>query len=153
MRGPTLFSGYWRDDAATREDFRGGWFHLGDLFRRRADGRYDYVDRRKYLIKSGGENIYPAEIERVLLADSRVVDAVVVRRKDPRWGEVPVALVVTRDADLDPGDLARRCRAALAGFKQPKEIRVVAADRISRSTTGKIQRRVLEDWVSAEDGY
>jgi fatty-acyl-CoA synthase len=153
MRGPTLFSGYWRDDAATREDFRGGWFHLGDLFCRRADGRYDYVDRRKYLIKSGGENIYPAEIERVLLADPRVVDAVVVRRKDPRWGEVPVALVVTRDADLDPGDLARRCRAALAGFKQPKEIRVVAADRISRSTTGKIQRRVLEDWVSADDGY
>jgi fatty-acyl-CoA synthase len=152
MRGPTLFSGYWRDDDATREDFRGGWFHLGDLFRRRADGRYDYVDRRKYLIKSGGENIYPAEIERVLLSDTRVVDAVVVRRKDPRWGEVPVALVVTRDADLDPSDLARRCRAALAGFKQPKEIRLVAAGRISRSTTGKIQRRVLEDWVSDGEG-
>ena len=150
MRGPTLFGGYWRDDAATRADFRGGWFHLGDLFRRRADGRYDYVDRRKYLIKSGGENIYPAEIERVLLADTRVIDAVVVRRKDARWGEVPVALVVTRDANLDPADLALRCRAALAGFKQPKEIRLVAADPIARSTTGKIQRRALEDWIDSD---
>ena len=125
MRGPTLFSGYWRDDAATAEDFRGGWFHMGDMFCRRPDGCYDYVDRRKYLIKSGGENIYPAEIERVLLGDARVADAVVVRRKDARWGEVPVALVVAREAIPDVGELAGRCRAALAGFKQPKEIRVV----------------------------
>ena len=88
----------------------------------------------------------------MLLSDARVVDAVVVRRKDPRWGEVPVALVVARDADLDTRDLAQRCRAALAGFKQPKEIRLVAADRISRSTTGKVQRRVLEDWVSRNEG-
>ncbi len=121
MRGPTLFSGYWRDDAAALEDFRGGWFHLGDLLRRRPDGLYDYVDRRKYLIKSGGENVYPAEIERVLLADARVADAVVVRRKDAKWGEVPVALVVTHDANLDAAELARRCRTALAGFKQRRK--------------------------------
>ena len=148
MRGPTLFSGYWRDEAATAEDFRGGWFHMGDMFRRRPDGRYDYVDRRKYLIKSGGENIYPAEIERVLLGDPRVADAVVVRRKDARWGEVPVALVVAREA-VDVGELAGRCRAALAGFKQPKEIRLVSAERIARSTTGKIRRRDLEEWLAS----
>ena len=149
MRGPTLFSGYWRDEAATAEDFRGGWFHMGDMFSRRADGRYDYVDRRKYLIKSGGENIYPAEIERVLLADPRVADAVVVRRKDSRWGEVPVALVVAREAIPNVDDLATRCRSALAGFKQPKEIRLVSAEQIARSTTGKIQRRALEEWVAS----
>jgi fatty-acyl-CoA synthase len=149
MRGPTLFSGYWRDDAATAEDFRGGWFHMGDMFRRRPDGRYDYVDRRKYLIKSGGENIYPAEIERVLLADPRVADAVVVRRKDARWGEVPVALVVARQAIADVGELAGRCRAALAGFKQPKEIRLVPPERLARSTTGKVRRRELEEWVES----
>jgi acyl-CoA synthetase (AMP-forming)/AMP-acid ligase II len=148
MRGPTLFSGYWRDDAATAEDFRGGWFHMGDLFRRRPDCRYDYVDRRKYLIKSGGENIYPAEIERVLLGDPRVADAVVVRRKDARWGEVPIALVVARETIPDVGELASRCRAALAGFKQPKEFRLVSPERIARSTTGKIQRRELEEWVA-----
>ena len=149
MRGPTLFSGYWQDDAATAEDFRGGWFHMGDIFRRRADGRYDYIDRRKYLIKSGGENIYPAEIERVLLADPRVADAVVVRRKDARWGEVPVALVVASDQALKIAELALRCRTALASFKQPKDIRLVSADRIARSTTGKIQRRALEEWVAS----
>jgi fatty-acyl-CoA synthase len=149
MRGPTAFSGYWRDEEATTETFRGGWLHMGDMFRRRSDGRYDYVDRRKYLIKSGGENIYPAEIERVLLADPRVADAVVVRRKDARWGEVPVALVVASDPGLEIAALAARCRAALASFKQPKDIRLVPASRIARSTTGKIQRRALEEWVES----
>jgi acyl-CoA synthetase (AMP-forming)/AMP-acid ligase II len=148
MRGPTLFSGYWRNEEATAHDFRNGWFHMGDLFRRREDGRYEFVDRAKYMIKSGGENIYPAEIERVLLGDPRVADAVVVRRKDQRWGEVPVALVVTKDPTLDPADLAVRCRAALAGYKQPKEIRIVSADRIVRSTTGKVQRGELERYVA-----
>ncbi len=149
MRGATLFSGYWQNEAATADDFRGGWFHMGDLFRRRPDGRYDYVDRRKYLIKSGGENIYPAEIERVLLGDPRVADAVVVRRKDARWGEVPVALVVLRDGTLQAGDLAARCLSELAGFKQPKEIHIVPPERMTRSTTGKIQRRELEVWLES----
>jgi len=149
MRGPTLFSGYWHDQETTSHEFRGGWFHMGDIFRRRPDGRYDYVDRRKYLIKSGGENIYPAEIERVLLADPRVSDAVVVRLKDMRWGEVPVALVVAREPDLDPAELHERCRGALAAFKQPRQILLVEAAQIARSTTGKIQRRALEEWVSA----
>jgi len=149
MRGPTLFSGYWQSEDATREDFRGGWFHMGDMFRRRPDGRYDYVDRRKYLIKSGGENIYPAEIERVLLGDPRVADAVVVRRRDARWGEVPVALVVLKDETMRLSDLAARCRSELAGFKQPKEIRIVPPERITRSTTGKVQRGELEVWVES----
>jgi acyl-CoA synthetase (AMP-forming)/AMP-acid ligase II len=71
LRGPTLFSGYWNAPETNAHDFRGGWFHMGDLFVRHADGTLDFVDRAKYLIKSGGENIYPAEIERVLLADPR----------------------------------------------------------------------------------
>ncbi len=70
MRGPTLFSGYWRAPEVNASDFRGGWFHMGDVFVRNPDGTLDFVDRVKYLIKSGGENIYPAEIERVLLQDS-----------------------------------------------------------------------------------
>jgi fatty-acyl-CoA synthase len=93
MRGPSLFSGYWRAEAATAEDFRGGWFHMGDIFVRNPDGTLDFVDRRKYLIKSGGENVYPAEIERLLLADARIFDAAVVRKRDARWGEVPVAFI------------------------------------------------------------
>ena len=86
IRGPTLFSGYWNAPEANARDFRGGWFHMGDMFVRNADGSLDFVDRLKYMIKSGGENIYPAEIERVLLADPSVADAVVVRRPDPHVG-------------------------------------------------------------------
>jgi fatty-acyl-CoA synthase len=148
MRGPTLFSGYWRNEAATESDFRNGWFHMGDLFRRRPDGFYDFVDRAKYMIKSGGENIYPAEIERVLVGHPDVADAVVVRKKDDRWGEIPVALVVANREGLDVAELRARCRSELAGYKQPKEIRIVAADIITRSTTGKVQRKALEALVA-----
>ncbi len=150
MRGPTLFSGYWQNDAATMADFRNGWFHMGDLFQRRADGKYDFIDRAKYMIKSGGENIYPAEIERVLVGHPRVLDAVVVKRRDAKWGEVPIALVASDDPALDIAELAARCRNALAGFKQPKEIRIVPYERITRSTTGKVQRGALEKWVAEE---
>ena len=144
MRGPTLFSGYWRAPEVTAHDFRGGWFHMGDVFVRHDDGTYGYVDRVKYLIKTGGENVYPAEIERVLLADPRVAEAAVVRRADARWGEVPVAFVAKRDDTLDEATLRARCRAELAGFKQPKEIVFLALDAFPRSPSGKIQRHALE---------
>lgn len=116
VRGPSLFSGYWGDAAATNEAFRGGWYHMGDLMVRNPDGTLDFVDRRKYLIKSGGENIYPAEIERVLYADARIKDAAVVRQADPHWGEVPVVFVVANDPGLGAADVtdlcARRCGIA-----------------------------------------
>jgi fatty-acyl-CoA synthase len=145
LRGPTLFSGYWDAPEVNAHDFRGGWFHMGDLFVRRADGSLDFVDRAKYLIKSGGENIYPAEIERVLLAHTAVADAVVVRRRDDRWGEVPVALVALQPgADGTAEALLRACREQLAGYKLPKEIRFVELASFPRSSTGKIQRHEVE---------
>jgi acyl-CoA synthetase (AMP-forming)/AMP-acid ligase II len=147
LRGPTLFSGYWRADETNARDFRGGWFHMGDMFRRNPDGTLDFVDRVKYMIKSGGENIYPAEIERVLLADARVADAVVVRQRDQRWGEVPVAFVARRDTSLTVDELLRLCRDSLAGYKQPKQIHFVRVEDLPRSTTGKIQRHEIEGWL------
>lgn len=144
MRGPTLFSGYFRADDANAHDFRNGWFHMGDVFVRNADGSLDFVDRVKYLIKSGGENVYPAEIERVLLSDPRVADAGVVRRRDAKWGEVPVAFVARRDDSVDEAALLALCRAQLAGYKQPKEIRFIPFDAFPRSASGKVQRHELE---------
>jgi acyl-CoA synthetase (AMP-forming)/AMP-acid ligase II len=144
MRGPTLFSGYWRAPETNDKDFRGGWFHMGDVFVRNPDGTLDFVDRVKYLIKSGGENIYPAEIERVLLQDSRVADAAVVRQSDPKWGEVPVAFVARRDESLTEEELRAKCREQLAGFKQPKEIHFIPFEAFPRSASGKIQRHELE---------
>ena len=151
MRGPTLFSGYWRNEATNLSDFRDGWFHMGDVFRRNPDGSLDFVDRVKYLIKSGGENIYPAEIERVILADPRVIDAAVVRRPDAKWGEVPIAFVAKQDDRLTDADLYARCRAELAGYKQPKGIHFIAMEDFPRSASGKIQRHELEKRLPAAD--
>jgi fatty-acyl-CoA synthase len=148
LRGPTLFSGYWRAAEANARDFRGGWFHMGDVFVRNPDGTLDFVDRVKYMIKSGGENIYPAEIERVLLQDPRVADCAVVRSRDEKWGEVPVAFVARREDSLTAEDLQRRCREQLAGFKQPKGIRFIRMEDFPRSASGKIQRHELEKQVT-----
>lgn len=144
IRAATLFSGYWNAQATNARDFRNGWFHMGDVFRRNPDGTLDFVDRVKYMIKSGGENIYPAEIEQVLLADPRVADAVVVRRPDAQWGEVPVAFVARRDASLRAEDLLARCEATLSRYKRPREVRFLALEEFPRSTSGKIQRHALE---------
>ena len=144
LRGPTLFSGYWNADEVNAKDFRGGWFHMGDLFQRKPAGRLEFAGRSKYMIKSGGENIYPAEIERILLADERVDDAVVVRKLDSRWGEIPVAFVVAKDQSLEAKDVENLCRAHLAGYKRPKEVFFLKFDDMPRSDSGKIIRESLE---------
>lgn len=147
FRGPTLFSGYWNAPETNAKDFRGGWFHTGDAFVRHPDGTLSFADRVKYMIKSGGENIYPAEIERVLLATPGVEEAVVVRREDAKWGEVPAAFVARTDESLTAETLLQRCRQELAGFKQPKELHFVDLEEFPRSTTGKVQRHEVERWL------
>ena len=144
FRGPTLFSGYWRAPEANAHDFRGGYFHMGDVFVRNPDRTLDFVDRRKYLIKSGGENIYPAEIENALRASARIAEAVVVRKPDPRWGEVPVAFVVRLDETLTREDVIAACRGKIANYKLPKDVIFVADADLPRSATGKIKRHELE---------
>jgi acyl-CoA synthetase (AMP-forming)/AMP-acid ligase II len=148
VRGPTVFSGYWNAPETNARGFRGGWFRMGDLMRRNAEGSYDFVDRAKYMIKSGGENIYPAEIERVLLADPRVRDAVVVRKRDAKWGEIPVAFIARLDDALNAVEIETLCRRSLAGYKRPKEVHFVAFDDFPRSTTGKILRHEMEKWLT-----
>jgi len=143
VRSPALFSGYWSDPQATREAFRDGWYHMGDMMVRNADGSLDFVDRRKYLIKSGGENIYPAEIERVLLADARVKDAAVIRKKDAHWGEIPVVFVVPA-APITPEAIVALCRRQLAGYKIPKEVYFIGDEEMPRSETAKVKRFELE---------
>lgn len=150
IRGPFLFSGYWRAPEVNTHDFRGGWFHMGDVMVRNPDGTLDFVDRRKYLIKSGGENIYPAEIEQILLSNERVADAVIVRRPDDHWGEVPVAFVVPNDALLRPEDVIAMCRGRVANYKLPKAVRFIAHADLPRSETGKIKRAELEALLRAE---
>jgi acyl-CoA synthetase (AMP-forming)/AMP-acid ligase II len=144
VRSASLFSGYWQAPELNAEVLRDGWFHTGDVFLRRSDGRLDFVDRRKYLIKSGGENVYPAEIERLFLLSPRIADAVVVRRPDATWGEVPVAFVVRRDSGLTVEDVLALLDGHLARYKRPREVRFVAAAELPRSTSGKVIRAELE---------
>lgn len=144
LRSPSLFSGYWGAAEVNAHEFRDGWFHMGDVMVRNADGTLDFVDRRKYLIKSGGENIYPAEIERVLLADSRIADAAVVRRPDAHWGEVPVAFVVAAASNLTAEDVVAICRGQIANYKLPKEVLFIDESDMPRSETGKAKRFELE---------
>jgi acyl-CoA synthetase (AMP-forming)/AMP-acid ligase II len=148
VRGPTVFSGYWNAGEVNAEEFRDGWFHMGDVFIEQGDGSLQYVDRSKYMIKSGGENIYPAEIERVLMADPRVAEAVVVKRRDAKWGEVPVAFVALQPKQLATTEqLMQWCRSRLSSYKCPREIRLVAAHEFPRSTSGKVQRQAVERWA------
>ena len=125
---------------------------MGDLPIRHEDGTFDFVDRAKYMTKSGGESIYPPEIERVLLADPRVAEAAVVRRADSRRGEVPVAFVARREGEpLEAGDLFRRCRTELAGHKQPQGVRFIDFDDFPRSASGKVQRHEIESRLADKE--
>lgn len=142
--GPAVMSGYWRDETATRAVFgAGGWLRSGDLGRVDEDGHFYVVGRRKEMFISGGEKVYPAEVERVLSAHPSVADAAVRAMPDLRWGEVGMAFVQLRPgADTLLGDdLSAYCRARLAGYKVPKAFRFVEA--FPRTAAGKIQKHLL----------
>ncbi|MEZ5825240.1 MAG: class I adenylate-forming enzyme family protein [Geminicoccaceae bacterium] len=144
LRTPLLFSGYWNDEEATASAFRDGWYHMGDAFYRDERGLLHFADRKKYLIKSGGENIYPAEIELLLRNLDRVEDAVVVRRPDAHWGEVPVAFVVAGEEGIGKDEILAALDGRIARYKLPREIHLIRPEDIERNATGKIRRDVLE---------
>lgn len=151
LRSPTLFSGYWGDTTATAAAFKDGWYRMGDVFVRQADGTLQYVDRKKYLIKSGGENIYPAEVERALRECPGVDDAVVVRQADARWGEIPVAIVVPRQPGVTAREIIDGCRGAIASYKLPRRIVFACASVLPRNASGKVERIRLETFLAKSD--
>jgi acyl-CoA synthetase (AMP-forming)/AMP-acid ligase II len=145
LRGPKVTRGYWRDDEATRAAFHAdGWFRSGDVGRLDGEGFLYLTDRQKDLIISGGENVSPSEVERVVDELPEVAEAAVIGVADDKWGEVPAAVVVLRDAArLDLDTLAAHCRQRLAGFKVPKALYL--RDALPRNASGKILKRVLRD--------
>ena len=143
VRGPNVFCEYWRNDQATREALHNGWYRTGDIGRRDADGYFWVHDRKKNLIISGGENIYPAEVERVLLEHPDVSECGVIGRVDPRWDEVPIAYVIRRkESQIDAEELKAHIRSQLARFKIPRDI--VFVDDLPRTALGKIQHFMLK---------
>jgi malonyl-CoA/methylmalonyl-CoA synthetase len=140
IRSAHLFAGYWRRPEATAAAFHDGWFRTGDLAIRSPDGHYHLRGRRGDLIISGGFNIYPREIEELLLEDPRVREAVVVGLPDEARGEVPIAYVCADDT-LDVTELERLCRAQLASFKIPRAF--IRMEALPRTALGKVQRHLL----------
>jgi malonyl-CoA/methylmalonyl-CoA synthetase len=140
VKGPTVFPGYWRNEAATSAAFHDGWFATGDLGEVDDDGCLTLRGRATELIISGGFNIYPREIEELLLEQEGVREAAVIGAPDERRGEVPVAFVVT-EAGVDVDELRDRCARSLASFKAPRAI--VRMDALPRNAMGKLQKHLL----------
>jgi len=145
-RGDSVMRGYWRDAEATAATLRGGWLHTGDVGVMDQDGFVSLRDRSKDLIISGGSNIYPRELEEVLLQHPGVGEVAVVGRPDPEWGEVVVAFVVRAEGQsVAAGDLDALCLARIARFKRPKEYRFVAA--LPKNNYGKVLKTELRSWL------
>ena len=147
IKGKNLFSYYWEDKNKTRKAFINGWFMTGDFGKKDNNNQFYVLGRKENIIISGGENIYPAEIERILLAHKNVSEAIVVKIKSKKWGESPIAIisiVSSQEKNNTIERLKELCRANLAGYKQPVDILVINESDIPRSTTGKVQRHFVE---------
>ena len=149
-RGANVTSGYWHNPTATSDAFRGGWFHSGDLVRMDDEGFIYVVDRKKDMIISGGENIYCAEVENALYAHPEIVEAAVIANSDPRWGEVPVAVVVLSEGShLGVEELSAFLDDHLARYKHPK--RLVVVDELPRNPSGKVVKPTLRERFGGRD--
>jgi fatty-acyl-CoA synthase len=149
-RSPYAFDGYWKNPEKTAEAFRGDWCSVGDMARRDAQGYIHLVDRKSNMIISGGENVYPSEVEAVLGAHPKVKDVAVIGLPHDKWGEAVHAVVVLHDGhEADEAELLDWCRGRIAGYKRPQTIRRVHEAQMPRTATGKILHRVLRDQLAS----
>ncbi|HQP34830.1 MAG TPA: o-succinylbenzoate--CoA ligase [Polyangiaceae bacterium] len=147
VRGPNVMAGYWNRPEETAKALKNGWFHSGDIGYLDEDGYLTLVDRKKDMIISGGENVYPAEIEKVFEQHPGVAEVAVVGLPDAKWGEVPVAFVVVRPGyQLDGDELLKFCAERIAKYKTPKE--VILREALPRNAAGKVLKPTLRREVS-----
>ncbi|HIJ20573.1 MAG TPA: AMP-binding protein, partial [Deltaproteobacteria bacterium] len=143
-RGPNVMQGYHRDPEGTKGVIRNGWLHTGDMARMDQEGFFYIVDRQKDMIISGGENIYPREIEEVIITHPAVDDAAVIGIPDPLWGESVKAFIVLKEGKAaEEQEIIDFCKGYLAGYKKPK--RVVFVPSIPKNPLGKVLKRVLKE--------
>jgi acyl-CoA synthetase (AMP-forming)/AMP-acid ligase II len=142
IRGPSIMLEYWRQPSATAAAVTDGWLRTGDIMSLDSQGFVSFVGRSKELIKTGGENVYPAEVENILRMHSSIADCCVAGIPDQEWGEVVKAFVVLRpNSELDAAGVIGWCKKSLAGYKRPRLVAFV--DSIPRDANGKIQRHIL----------
>ena len=150
-RTPYVFDGYWKDPQKTAECFRGDWCSVGDMARRGAGGYITLVDRKSNMIISGGENIYPSEVESILGAHPKVKDVAVIGVPHDKWGEAVHAVVVLHaEHQATVTELMDWCRSRIAGYKRPQALVFMADHDMPRTATGKILHRVLRDRMAAQ---
>jgi O-succinylbenzoic acid--CoA ligase len=145
VKGPNVTPGYFHNKEATAKAIKDGWLHTGDIGYLDEDGFLYVLDRRSDLIISGGENVYPAEIEAVLLAHPSIVDAGVAAMEDDRWGQVPVAYVVLKDLDVSEEEILNFVSKRLAKYKVPR--RMVKVPELPRNAANKLVRRKLMEYM------
>ena len=147
LKGPMVTPGYWRNEAATAKAIVDGWFHTGDMVKQDEEGYFFVVDRIKNMYISGGENVYPAEVERVLLSHNAISEAAVIGVPDEKWGESGRAFVLLHEGQtLDTEAVRAHCKAHLAKFKIPRD--VVFVSELPKNDTGKINRNALKEGQS-----
>jgi indoleacetate---CoA ligase len=148
VRGPNVAAGYWNAAERRVEPFAGGWYRSGDIGHFDAEGHLRVVARKKDMIISGGENIYPAELENILLECTAIQEACVVGRPDERWGEAVVAAIVPRPgARISESDVLALFQGRLARYKHPREVKFL--DELPRSALGKILKEEVRTWISS----
>jgi acyl-CoA synthetase (AMP-forming)/AMP-acid ligase II len=150
-RTPYTFDGYWKMPEKTAEAFRDGYCTVGDMARRDADGYYYLVDRKSNMIISGGENVYPSEVENLLGAHDKVKEVAVIGLPDAKWGErVHAVLVLHEGCATTEGEIIDWCRDRIAGYKRPRSISFIRDDEMPRTATGKILHRTLRAQLGEE---
>jgi len=149
VRGPNVTPGYWNRPEATAESITDGWLHTGDAARQDEEGYYYIVDRWKDMYISGGENVYPAEVEDAIYQLPGIVEAAVIGVPDDRWVEVGKAVIVRQDgSSIDETEVLKHCVARLARYKVPKSVAFV--DELPHNATGKILKRELRQRYGTE---
>ena len=142
IRGPNVMQCYYKDPKATEETIKNGWLYTGDLARRDEEGYFYIVDRKKDMIISGGENIYPAEVETVLNSHPKILESAVIGAKDPKWGETVLALIVMKPGEtVSKEELDEFCIKNMAKYKRPRKIEFV--DSLPRNPSGKVLKTEL----------
>jgi acyl-CoA synthetase (AMP-forming)/AMP-acid ligase II len=145
-RTPYAFQGYWKLPDKTAEAFRGPYCTVGDMARRDEDGYYYLVDRKKNMIISGGENVYPSEVESLLASHPKVKDVAVIGVPHEKWGESVHAVFILRDGDsATEQEILDWCKERIAGYKRPRSASFIREDEMPRTATGKILHRVLRE--------
>jgi len=145
-RTPEIFTEYWKDPERTKQAFQGEWFSAGDMAKRDAEGYYYLVDRKANMIITGGENVFPSEVENVVGSHPSVKDVAVIGVPHEKWGEAVKAVVILKEGLIaSEAELISHCRGKIAGYKIPKSIDFIKDEQMPRTATGKILHRILRE--------